>query len=74
MSAISDATVIPRVGVALLLVDHRNFVLIGKRIGSHGHGTLVSFPHLQLQLIPPFNLLIPSLLSTGTARRTSRSQ
>lgn len=42
VDSVSDATVIPRVGVAVLLMDHRGYVLIGKRIGSHGHGTLVS--------------------------------
>ena len=40
-ASVSDATVVPRVGVAVFIVDKRGYVLLGKRFGSHGSGTLV---------------------------------
>lgn len=46
---ISDATVIPRVGVAVFVLNEKGHVLVGKRTGSHGAGTL-ALPggHLEL--------------------------
>lgn len=37
---IADATVIPRVGVAVFVINEKGHVLVGKRNGSHGAGTL----------------------------------
>ncbi|SPO26619.1 uncharacterized protein UTRI_03910_B [Ustilago trichophora] len=46
---ISDATVVPRVGVAVYVINEKGHVLVGKRTGSHGAGTL-ALPggHLEL--------------------------
>uniref|UniRef100_V5EQ99 Nudix hydrolase domain-containing protein n=2 Tax=Kalmanozyma brasiliensis (strain GHG001) TaxID=1365824 RepID=V5EQ99_KALBG len=46
---VSDATVVPRVGVAVFVINEKGHVLIGKRTGSHGAGTL-ALPggHLEL--------------------------
>ncbi|KAJ1018978.1 hypothetical protein NDA16_004781 [Ustilago loliicola] len=46
---ISDATMIPRVGVAVFVINEKGHVLVGKRTGSHGAGTL-ALPggHLEL--------------------------
>lgn len=46
---VSDATIIPRVGVAVFVLNEKGHVLIGKRTGSHGAGTL-ALPggHLEL--------------------------
>ncbi|CBQ73543.1 conserved hypothetical protein [Sporisorium reilianum SRZ2] len=45
----SDATVVPRVGVAVFVSNEKGHILIGKRTGSHGAGTL-ALPggHLEL--------------------------
>ncbi|PWZ00084.1 hypothetical protein BCV70DRAFT_104793 [Testicularia cyperi] len=46
---VSDATVVPRVGVGVFVLNERGHVLVGKRTGSHGSGTL-ALPggHLEL--------------------------
>ncbi|GAK64835.1 7,8-dihydro-8-oxoguanine triphosphatase NUDT15 [Moesziomyces antarcticus] len=46
---VSDATVIPRVGVAVFVLNEQGHVLVGKRTGSHGAGT-IALPggHLEL--------------------------
>ena len=46
---VSDATVVPRVGVAVFVLNEKGHVLIGKRTGSRGAGTL-ALPggHLEL--------------------------
>ena len=46
---VSDATVVPRVGVAVFVINEKGHILIGKRTGSHGAGTL-ALPggHLEL--------------------------
>ncbi|KAJ9479665.1 7,8-dihydro-8-oxoguanine triphosphatase [Pseudozyma hubeiensis] len=46
---VSDATVVPRVGVAVFVLNEKGHVLVGRRTGSHGAGTL-ALPggHLEL--------------------------
>ncbi|PWN48016.1 hypothetical protein IE53DRAFT_412627 [Violaceomyces palustris] len=46
---VSDASVIPRVGVAVFVFNEKGHILLGKRTGSHGSGTL-ALPggHLEL--------------------------
>ncbi|KAN0065133.1 hypothetical protein ACQY0O_001630 [Thecaphora frezii] len=46
---VSDATIVPRVGVGVLVLNERGRILLGKRTGSHGAGTL-ALPggHLEL--------------------------
>ena len=51
---ISDATVIPRVGVAVFVINEKGHVLVGKRIGSHGAGTL-ALPGGHLELHESFH-------------------
>jgi hypothetical protein len=43
-SKVCDASVVPRVGIGCFVQDARGRVLLGKRFGSHGSGTLVSHP------------------------------
>ncbi len=51
---ISDATVIPRVGVAVFVLNEKGHVLVGKRTGSHGAGTL-ALPGGHLELHESFD-------------------
>ncbi|EPQ26980.1 uncharacterized protein PFL1_05615 [Pseudozyma flocculosa PF-1] len=46
---VADASVVPRVGVGVLVLNERGRILLGKRTGSHGAGTL-ALPggHLEL--------------------------
>lgn len=45
----SDARVVPRVGVGVFVLNSQGYILLGKRLGSHGSGTL-ALPggHLEL--------------------------
>lgn len=54
MQPISDATVVPRVGVAVFVINEKGNVLIGKRTGSHGAGTL-ALPGGHLELHESFH-------------------
>ncbi|TKY84730.1 hypothetical protein EX895_005810 [Sporisorium graminicola] len=51
---VSDATVIPRVGVGVFVINEKGHVLIGKRTGSHGAGTL-ALPGGHLELHESFS-------------------
>lgn len=51
---ISDATVIPRVGVAVFVLNEKGHILVGKRTGSHGAGTL-ALPGGHLELHESFH-------------------
>ena len=51
---VSDATVIPRVGVAVFVINEKGHILVGKRTGSHGAGTL-ALPGGHLELHESFH-------------------
>ncbi|SNX85091.1 uncharacterized protein MEPE_03800 [Melanopsichium pennsylvanicum] len=52
--SISDATIVPRVGVAVFVINEKGHILIGKRTGSHGAGTL-ALPGGHLELHESFH-------------------